>query len=161
MYRENFPPRVRKARQDAGYTQAQVAEITGIPRSNISKYETGNQEPNLEQLGILAQFYNTSINWLLGVTLEKEWPAGDNPPAGLVYISCNFRTTGSRTGSRSGPCIYIMQFLLNHRLAKYKISLSLFPLAKLLLFLISTRYVPPFAEIRRFLQKKDLSSLPF
>ena len=72
MYRENFPPRVRKARQDAGYTQAQVAEKTGIPRSNISKYETGNQEPNLEQLGILAQFYNTSINWLLGVTLEKE-----------------------------------------------------------------------------------------
>lgn len=70
---------------------------------------------------------------------EKKKPAGDNPPAGLVYI---------------------MQFLLNHRLAKYKISLSLFPLAKLLLFLISTRYVPPFAEIRRFLQKKDLSSLP-
>ena len=72
MYRENFPPRVRKARQDAGYTQAQVAEITGIPRSNISKYETGNQEPNLAQLGILAQYYNTSRNWLLGVTLEKE-----------------------------------------------------------------------------------------
>ena len=41
-------------------------------------------------------------------------------------------------------------------------SISLnFHLAKVLLFLISTRYVPPFAEIRRFLQKKDLSFLPF
>nr|DAQ29409.1 MAG TPA: hypothetical protein [Inoviridae sp.] len=47
-----------------------------------------------------------------------------------------------------------MQFLLNHRLAKYKISLSLFPLAKLLLFLISTRYVPPFAEIQGFFKIK-------
>lgn len=70
MYKENFPTRIRKARIEAGYTQANVAEITGISQSKISQYERGNLEPNLENLATLAQFYNTSLNWLLGVTIE-------------------------------------------------------------------------------------------
>ena len=72
MYKENFPSRIREARKRAGYTQAQIAEITQISQSSIAKYETGELEPTLEKLGTLAQFYNISINWLLGVTLEKE-----------------------------------------------------------------------------------------
>lgn len=70
MYKENFPIRIKKARQEAGYTQIQTADITGIPQSALSKFETGKQEPNLEQLGILAQFYNISINWLLSVSID-------------------------------------------------------------------------------------------
>lgn len=76
MYKENFPKRIRKARNEAGYTQEQVAHELNIPRTNISKFENGKLEPNLEMLGALAQFYNVSINWLLGVTLERneEYP---------------------------------------------------------------------------------------
>lgn len=72
MYKENFPIRMRAKREEIGYTQAQVAAITGISQSNIAKYEKGKLEPTLENLGIIAQFYNVNINWLLGVTLEKE-----------------------------------------------------------------------------------------
>ena len=71
MYSENFPIRLKKARTDAGYTQQQVEDNTGIKRANIAKYETGIVEPNLESLATLAQFYNISINWLLGVTIEQ------------------------------------------------------------------------------------------
>ena len=71
MYREVFPIRIKKARIDAGYTQIQVANITNIARSSISKFETGTQEPDLEQLGVLAQFYNVKVDWLLGVTIEQ------------------------------------------------------------------------------------------
>lgn len=70
MYRENFPSRIKEARLQAGWTQTQVAEQTGILQSKISKYERGDLEPTLENLGILAQFYNVSLNWLLGVVLE-------------------------------------------------------------------------------------------
>lgn len=70
MYKETFPERLKKARIEAGYTQNQVSEITGIARPSISKFETGIQEPSLEQLGILAQFYNISINWLLSVSID-------------------------------------------------------------------------------------------
>lgn len=76
MYKEVFPARIKQARLEAGYSQVQTAEITGISRSSISKYENGTQEPNLEQLATLAQFYNKSINWLLGVTIELEKKTG-------------------------------------------------------------------------------------
>lgn len=70
MYKENFASRIKEARLQTGWTQTQVAEQTGITQSNISKYERGDLEPTLENLGVLAQFYNVSINWLLGVTIE-------------------------------------------------------------------------------------------
>ena len=72
MYSEIFPQRIKKARKDAGYTQMQIAEELDIDRSSLCKYETGAQQPNLETLAKLAQFYNTSLNWLLGVTISEE-----------------------------------------------------------------------------------------
>lgn len=74
MYKEIFPERIKRARLEAGYTQQQVADITKISQPNIAKYETGKLEPNLETLGTLAQFYNVSINWLLGVSIEPPTP---------------------------------------------------------------------------------------
>lgn len=70
MYKENFATRIKKARTEAGYTQREVTTETGITQSNITKYETGKLEPSLETLGILAQFYNVSIDWLLGVSIQ-------------------------------------------------------------------------------------------
>ena len=70
MYIETFPQKIKKARLEAGYTQQEVSQLTGISRSNITKYELGNLEPNIETLGVLAQFYNVSLNWLIGVSIE-------------------------------------------------------------------------------------------
>lgn len=72
MYKENFPKRVKKARLDAGYTQMQVAEITKIRCSKISKLETGMLEPDLETLGILSEFYAVSTDWLIGIGRKKK-----------------------------------------------------------------------------------------
>lgn len=69
MYSENFPQRIKKARTDAGYSQEQIADELKVNRTSLSKYETGVQEPSLETLAKLAQFYNVSIDWLLGVSL--------------------------------------------------------------------------------------------
>ena len=66
MYREGLVSRLRKARNDTGFTQREVAEETGIPNSTVANYETGRTEPNIENLGILADFYGVSIDWLVG-----------------------------------------------------------------------------------------------
>lgn len=71
MYREGFPSKIKKARLDTGFTQNEASTETGIPRSSIAKYETGKLEPDLEKLGILADFYNISIDWLLGTKGRK------------------------------------------------------------------------------------------
>lgn len=66
MYSEMFTQKIKKARKDAGYTQNQVAELTGISQPIISNIERGEREPSIENLGILADFYEVSIDWLLG-----------------------------------------------------------------------------------------------
>ncbi len=61
-----FPIRLKAVRLGLGFSQNRVSKDTGIPQSTISKYETGFLEPNLESLGILARYYQVSIDWLLG-----------------------------------------------------------------------------------------------
>lgn len=71
MYAEGFPSKIKKARKDTGFTQLEVEKETKISRSTIAKYETGKLEPDLEKLGILADFYQVSIDWLLGTKGAK------------------------------------------------------------------------------------------
>ena len=68
MYAEGFPSKIKKARENTGFTQQQVSDETDIPRSTIGKYETGN----LEKLGVLADFYGVSVDWLLGTKGTKK-----------------------------------------------------------------------------------------
>lgn len=66
MYSEMLAQKLKKARLDAGYTQQQIEDITKIKRSVLSRYETGSLEPNVEVIGTLADFYEVSVDWLLG-----------------------------------------------------------------------------------------------
>ena len=66
MYKETFANRIKSIREDLGISQTQVSKDTGIHQSFISKYENGALEPNIEQLGTLANYYQISIDWLLG-----------------------------------------------------------------------------------------------
>lgn len=73
MYRETFSEKLKTARKTAGYTQKQVEQETGIKQSTICSYETGKTEPDIENLGILADFYMVSTDWLIG-TMGKNNP---------------------------------------------------------------------------------------
>ena len=45
---------IRNARKAAGVTQEQLAEVLGINRATLSKYETGVIEPSVSQLKTIA-----------------------------------------------------------------------------------------------------------
>lgn len=66
MYFESFPSKLKNARTEAGYTQIQVTDLTGIPRTTLANYEIGRTQPDIETLGKLADFYCVSADWLLG-----------------------------------------------------------------------------------------------
>lgn len=66
MYKETFAQKLKAARKDAGYTQRQVEELTGIKQSSLASYEIGRTEPDIETLGRLADFYLVSCDWLIG-----------------------------------------------------------------------------------------------
>lgn len=54
------------------YTQLKVQIETGISQSMLSKYENGDLLPTTENLMILAKFYNTSLDYLMDLTDNKE-----------------------------------------------------------------------------------------
>lgn len=72
MYKESFCSKLKKARHDTGFTQREVAKETRISQATIANYETGRTEPDLENLGILADFYGVSVDWLLGTRGRPE-----------------------------------------------------------------------------------------
>lgn len=76
MYAEIFKLKIVKARHDTGFTQREVAEETGIAASKIAKIETGFQQPDLDTLGKLADFYQVSLDWLLGTKGNKNTNLG-------------------------------------------------------------------------------------
>ena len=45
---------IRKERRRLGMTQAELAKRTGIPRSNITRFESGSYNPSLELLVRIA-----------------------------------------------------------------------------------------------------------
>lgn len=72
MYAEGFASKLKKARINTGFTQREVERETGIQQSSLAKYERGNQEPDIEKLGILADFYGVSTDWLIGTNGNRK-----------------------------------------------------------------------------------------
>ncbi len=64
-------PRIRNLREDHDMNQTQVAKLLGMSQTGYSKYETGENDIPTGILIKLADFYNTSIDYLLGQTNEK------------------------------------------------------------------------------------------
>ena len=60
--------RIRDMREDRDLTQRQMAEYLKIHQTTYSDYEIGNLNIPVEILIKLAKFYNTSIDYLVGLT---------------------------------------------------------------------------------------------
>jgi transcriptional regulator with XRE-family HTH domain len=65
-------PRIRDLREDRELNQTQVAKMLCMSQTGYSKYETGENDIPTAVLIKLALFYDTSIDYLLGLTNSKE-----------------------------------------------------------------------------------------
>ena len=63
--------RIRNLREDHDMTQKQIAQLLGMSQTGYSKYETGENDIPTAVLIQLADFYNTTIDYLLGRTDRK------------------------------------------------------------------------------------------
>ena len=63
--------RIRNLREDKDLTQKQMAEILGMSQTGYSKYETGENDIPTVVLIKLADFHQTTIDYLLGRTDKK------------------------------------------------------------------------------------------
>lgn len=58
--------RIKELRMERGLSQRALAEKTGIKQANISRWESGNVVPNVLDCWLLAEFFSTSIDYLVG-----------------------------------------------------------------------------------------------
>lgn len=63
--------KIREIREDKDLTQKQVSKILNCTQQTYSRYETGEITIDIFNLIKLAEFYNTSTDYLLGLTNEK------------------------------------------------------------------------------------------
>ena len=64
--------RIRDLREDKDLYQKDIALILGISQQYYSEYENGNYTIPVEHLIKLARFYNTSVDYILGLTDNKD-----------------------------------------------------------------------------------------
>lgn len=64
--------RIRDLREDNDLTQAEIAKILNVTQRTYSRYENDDRSIPLEQLVKLAEFYHTSVDYLLNRTDKKE-----------------------------------------------------------------------------------------
>ncbi len=64
--------RIQDLRTDADLSQKQLSEILHISQRSYSHYETGSRNIPIEMLIRLANYYDISVDYLVGRTDKKE-----------------------------------------------------------------------------------------
>lgn len=64
--------RLKEIREDKDLLQIDLARLLKVTQAQYSRYEMGVNEIPIEKLVILARYYNTSIDYLLGLTDKRE-----------------------------------------------------------------------------------------
>ena len=62
--------RIKDLREDRDLSQTELAKILNMSQTGYSKYEVGTNDIPTKILIQLAKFYNTSVDYLLGITDE-------------------------------------------------------------------------------------------
>lgn len=61
-----FGERLQSLRKEKGLTQKDIADILKVAPSTIGMYEQGRRDPDTDTIRLLAEFFNVSIDYLLG-----------------------------------------------------------------------------------------------
>ena len=79
-----FDENLRNLRKEKEYSQEYLAEKLGVTRQTISKWENGTAMPDLKKLIELADFFETSMDDLLGLDYKTM-----NPKQNFAEGTCN------------------------------------------------------------------------
>jgi transcriptional regulator with XRE-family HTH domain len=60
--------KIRQLREKMGISQTEAAKRLGIVRTTYSNYEAGNREPDVDTIKKMAEFFEVSVDYLLGRT---------------------------------------------------------------------------------------------
>ena len=83
---EGFGNRLKVLRLARGKKQAEVADALGISRQTMSNYEGGKHAPDLDLVVQFAQFYECTVDYLLGVEIPRTTESQSEDVAKLTEL---------------------------------------------------------------------------
>lgn len=123
LSKRSIGQRIKALRLENNYSQAFIAGLLNISRSNYSQIELGNQFPTYEALSLVASYYNKTYDWLLH---GPDFLVADHP----ALTKCRFSKELPHAGSVALKHILTVNDCLNyaHRLhdVAYLNSLPIF-----------------------------------
>lgn len=70
-----YNERIRAIREDNSLTQQNIADILHVGQRTYSDYESGKTRIPVDNLLILAKYYNVSMDYISGASnIKKEFP---------------------------------------------------------------------------------------
>ena len=63
--------RIPELRKERGISMKEAARLLNMPYTTYVNYEKGTREPNSETLITLANFYNTSVDYMIGKSSDR------------------------------------------------------------------------------------------
>jgi transcriptional regulator with XRE-family HTH domain len=62
-----FRERIKELRQEKGIGQVELAQSIGVSKGVISLWENGLREPTMNNLIVLAKYFDVTIDYLVGL----------------------------------------------------------------------------------------------
>lgn len=72
----NFASRFRELRKERKFNQDKMGEILGVTRRTICNYESGVYYPDFKNLLFIAEYFQVSLDYLVGWSDQREVPGG-------------------------------------------------------------------------------------
>ncbi|WP_083516103.1 helix-turn-helix domain-containing protein [Alicyclobacillus sendaiensis] len=69
-----FGQRLRHLRRESGVSQRELSAHLGVTERALRFYESSDREPTIDQLIALADFFNVSLDYLVGRTDDPTPP---------------------------------------------------------------------------------------
>ena len=109
-----FGEKLKQARKEAGLSQEQFAEKMSVSRSAVAKWETDKGMPDVNNLKIMAQLLDVSVDYLL----DEDEKLSFNETKEAIDID-SFEVTGKCRDKKDAACF-----------AKYSNASAIYPLIR-------------------------------
>ena len=112
---------IKKARQNKGYTQQELADMLGVAKNTVTGYERGNRAPDALKIKAIAKALGVTGNWLMecehtddlppvvsdeALMLARKYDALDLPGQTLVRLVVDHETERVKQGNgHAGPSV--------------------------------------------------------
>lgn len=115
---------IKKARQDKGYTQQELADMLGVAKNTVTGYERGNRAPDALKIKAIAKALGVTGNWLMeceytdevppvvsdeALILARKYDALDLPGQSLVRLVVDHETERVQSASHAASEAALLQ----------------------------------------------------